>query len=290
MSRWNSLYIPLHSSESNSSTSTAAERAETITNALNTLLSTSPYTPYDPFGLFPDKSYPQTVKLFVAPVSADETWLKIPAAADSAALDAVAGALSAGVAALCIFAALDGAKAAITVYQHGQQADMVEALTPFAQPDVTALRKALTITPPANAKKGDEPGIPMTALPADMQSMAGTLNQRQVNRMYARMSRHLMSREQRAAAQSLLVANAPDWESAGGYQLRAVMACLGLSNGWMSPDYIVLRDAYQAYTRRRRNPNAHLLPGSDEAMQTVPDALDYRPFFAGVSGMSEANI
>lgn len=286
MSRWNSLYFPLNSPDSTSDAPTITERAETIVTALQHLLSAAPYTPYDPFGLFPDKSYPQTVKLFVAPVKAGEAWLRIMAAADSAALDAVAGQLSASASAVCLYAVLDGTRGDITAYQNGAQVNFIETMTPCAQPDGDALRRALAITTAPNAKNKDDNPLPMTALPADVRSMAGTLNQRQVNNMYAQMSRHLMSKEQRAAAQSLLVANAPDWESAGGAKLRAVMACLGLPDGWMQPDYVVLRDAYQAYARRKRNPNAHLLPGSEEAMASVPDALDYRPFFAGLAEVS----
>lgn len=285
MSRWNSLYFPLISPNSTHDTPAITERAEAIVTALQDLLSAAPYTPYDPFGLFPDKSYPQAVKVFVAPVKTDETWLKIVAAADSAALEVVAGRLSSA-ASICLYAVLDGTRGDITAYQNGAEADFLETMSSYAQPDGDALRRAFAITAAPNAKRKDDNPLPMTALPADVRSMAGTLNQRQVNNMYARMSRHLMSKEQRAAAQSLLVANAPDWESAGGAKLRAVMACLGLSDGWMQPDYVVLRDAYQAHARRKRNPNAHLLPGSEEAMQSVPDALDYRPFFAGVAEVS----
>lgn len=287
MSRWNSLYIPLISQNSSTSDhTTLINRAEAIVTALHSLLSAAPYSPYDPFGLFPDKSYPQAAKLFVAPVNAGDTWLKILAAEDSAPPERIAQQLSAAASAICLYALLDGTRGDITAYQNGEPVDFFVTMTPYtqayAQPDGEALRQALSITTVPNAKNKDDNALPMTALSADMRSMAGTLNQRQVNNMYARMSRHLMSKEQRAAAQSLLVASAPDWESAGGYKLRAVMACLGLPDGWMHPDYVLLRDAYQAHTRRKRNPNAHLLPGSGEAMEAVPDALAYRPFFAGI--------
>lgn len=286
MSRWNSLYIPLISPNSTDASisdhSILTERAEAIVTALHHLLSAAPYSPYDPFGLFPDKSYPQAAKLFVAPVNAGDTWLKILVAEDSAPPERIAQQLSASASIICLVTLLDGTRGDISAFQNGVKVDFLETMTPYAQPDGEALRQALSLTTVPNAKNKDDNAMPMTALSADMRSMAGTLNQRQVNNMYARMSRHLMSKEQRAAAQSLLVASAPDWESAGGYKLRTVMACLGLPDGWMHPDYVLLRDAYQAHTRRKRNPNAHLLPGSAEAMETVPDALAYRPFFAGV--------
>jgi hypothetical protein len=59
------------------------------------------------------------------------------------------------------------------------------------------------------------------------------------------------------------------------------MNCLTIPLGWISPDFVALRDAYQLHERRRRNPNAMLYPGDAEAMAAVPNALDYAVVYAG---------
>jgi hypothetical protein len=83
------------------------------------------------------------------------------------------------------------------------------------------------------------------------------------------------------AVQNLLQGDRPDWNSAGGVQIRALMDCLTVPPGWQMPDFVTLRDAFQLHERRRRNPNATLYPGDSEAMAAVPDALDYIAVYAG---------
>jgi hypothetical protein len=276
MAHWISLFIPLRSAQ-------APER-EAVINALRALLSAPPYQPFDPFGGFPDKSYPQAARLFVAPTPllaevTGDAWLRVIAAPDSAALDDLAARLCGAYGALTLIAALDASEVRLTVYQAGAPVDPTETLMAHA-PDAAAFRAALALD--AKAGKAASDDVPIAQLPPDIRSMAGQLNQRQVNRLYARMTRHLLGKDQRQAAQSLLVATAPEWESAAGVKLRAVLASLGLSSGWMTPDYVLLRDAYQAAGRRARHPSAHLLPGAAEALAAVPDALAYTPLFAGI--------
>ena len=50
---------------------------------------------------------------------------------------------------------------------------------------------------------------------------------------------------------------------------------------WGNPDFVPLRDAYQVLSRLKRRPNATLYAGDQEAMDAVPNALEYRPVYAG---------
>lgn len=269
MSRWNSLYLPLNDSAS-------------VVTALRDLLTEPTYSPYDPFGALPGRSYPQAVKLFVAPSA--EGWTRIIAADDvpANALQSIQETLSKS--ALCFTVLLDKGESQIAVYTDSSQVDPLVALKPYLRDGVTPdmLRDALTRPYKANNPK--ESPIPKGALPSNIQSMAGQLNPRQVNSLFNRMSKQLVGREQRQAAQSLLVAAAPDWDSVGGQRITGVMNCLTIPQNWRDPDYVTLRDAYQSYSRTRRNPNARLYPGEADTMDAVRDALEYVPIFAGLAG------
>jgi hypothetical protein len=84
-----------------------------------------------------------------------------------------------------------------------------------------------------------------------------------------------------AAAQEMISPTPPDWNSPGGQRIRAVMQCLTVPDNWRDPDFVALRDAYQLRVRRQRKPDARLYPGDEEAMNRVPDALDYIPIYGG---------
>lgn len=269
MSRWNSLYLPLDDSAS-------------VVTALRTLLTAPAYAPYDPFGLMPGMSYPQAVKLFVAPSSAG--WTRVIAAADTPndALQSIQRALSK--LAVCFALVLDNGESQIAVYADNAGVDPISVLTPYLRGGVTSDLLGDALTRPYKAANPKDSPIPTGALPSNVQSMAGRLNPRQVNNLFNRMSKQLVGKEQREAAQSLLVAAAPDWDSAGGQRIAAVMACLTIPPAWRDPDYVTLRDAYQSHSRIRRNPNARLYPGDADTMAAVPDALAYVPVFAGLVG------
>jgi hypothetical protein len=107
----------------------------------------------------------------------------------------------------------------------------------------------------------------------------------QAQKMFERLSAGLAQRSgntgNEAAVQNLLQGNQPQWNSAGGAQIRKLLADLTIPSGWQEPDFVTLRDAYQLHQRRRRNPNAPLYPGDADAMEAVSDALDYITVYAG---------
>jgi hypothetical protein len=111
--------------------------------------------------------------------------------------------------------------------------------------------------------------------------MAGRLDPRQAESLFTRISGAVAQKGGAdPAARELL--RQPDWNSAGGRKIIALMDCLGIA-GWRAPDFVTLRDAYALHVRRQRSPNAKLYPGDAEALAAVPDALDYTPIYAGKS-------
>ncbi len=129
--------------------------------------------------------------------------------------------------------------------------------------------------------------VPLDALPEDVQEMAQDVDLSQAQQMFDKIGGKLLQDVQRGdaeAARKLLGGgeDAPDWNSAGGQRLRALMACLDLPQNWLAPDFVTLRDAYQLHARKQRKPTARLYPGDAEAMAAVPDALDYLPVYGGM--------
>lgn len=260
-----------------------SDDASAVAGLLRQSLTDLGYTLYNPFGLLPGKAYPQTVRLFAAPARGG--WVRILGEAEAALLSHFSQTTP-------VFqASLRDGKAQISAYVNGAAADPLEALAAYLRPGRTRddLRAALAgegLPPAPAAPASAGQSLPLAALPPDVQAMAGRVDAGQANTMFARLSGDLMKRvsgeSQAAAAQALVRgANPPDWESAGGRLIRAALGCLTIPDGWQEPDFDVLRDAYPLHERKRRRPDAALLPGDDALMQRVPDALDYIPVYGG---------
>lgn len=259
---WTSLYL-------------SSDDTQRILIRLQTSLTSHGYELFDPFGLIPGKTFPQAVRLFVAPPA--NGWTRILGALD----DFIPLALSSlGV---CLLVGLEAETSRIQTFVNGMEVDPIEALTPHLRPErADDLRDALSSGGRGTARRVPTP-IPLDALPPDVQNMAHHLNPNQMNRMFNK----LMGRLGKGMADDVLAArhlleNAPKWGSAGGQRILAVMDCLTIPN-WQRPDFITLRDAYQLHVRRQRSPNAALYPGDAEAMEAVPDALRYTPIYGGKS-------
>jgi hypothetical protein len=100
--------------------------------------------------------------------------------------------------------------------------------------------------------------------------------------MFARLSGNLAAKSAAGAGDTNALLRQPDWNSAGGRKIVALLGCLAIP-GWREPDFVTLRDAYALHARRQRNPSARLYPGDAEAMDAVSDALVYTPIYAGKS-------
>jgi hypothetical protein len=258
--------------------------AHSLAEALRAALAASGYVRYDPFALMPSlHAYARAVKLFVAP-DADSGFLTAIAAPDPVEGEIVASASAAlGAEALRLALEPDGS-AVVQRWQLGA----ASAPPAFSAADLERL--APLVAAPAET---DAPivAVPLTALPDDVQAALRSgkgVSAEAANKLFAKMSSAVGGKlddataAQADAARALLQQTQIDWNAPGARQIRAVCAALGLASPLNSPDFPTLRDAYHLHTRRRRKPDAPLLPGDAEALAAVPDALAYLPVFAGM--------
>jgi hypothetical protein len=267
---WYSLYLP-------------SEDSAAITEALRSALSSAGYTLYNPFGPMPGLSYRESARLFVAPPR--DGWIRVVASPEH--LAPVASALSQLVP--CLEAGFNGG-AIIQLYRAGEKLDDPrDALSAYLRPGKSPadLVSALQAPPLGFAAENETVAdVPLDILPADARALSDKVNLKQASGLFNRLSEGLSKRtgqtaSKEEAARALLRSSALDWNSPGGRQIRALMACLNVPDNWRTPDFVALRDAYQLHARRRRSPNADLYPGDAEAMAAVPDALDYTPVYGG---------
>lgn len=266
---WNCLYLPFN-------------EHSTVAQALEHSLTQRGYTLYNPFGILPGKSYPRSARLFVSPVR--QQWVKVLGTLDEA-LVADVSRLAVGV-----WLSLDGTSGHIRTYRDGQEVDPFDSLTPYLRAGCTAqdLAQALNGNFSADGTKAAEAGLPFDALPDDIKALSGKVNSGQAEKLFNRLSGNLMKKVaggsgQAEAAQNLVQQGdgSPDWNSAGGQRVSALMACLNVPDNWREPAFDALRDAYQLHSRRQRNPNARAYPGDEAVMAAVPDALMYTPVYGG---------
>lgn len=265
MASWCSLFLP-------------CDDANGVANTLQESLRVLGYTPFNPFGLMPGLSYPEAVRLFVAP--AQVGWVRVIGEPDDAQLAIISQTTS------CLFVALNGTQSRIEAYVDGEQKPLEAVLLPHLKSGVSAemLHEALVAEPPTEATDADNNmELLRAALPEDVKAMR--VDMQQAQKMFDRLSAGLTQRSgntgNESAVRNLLQGNRPQWNSPGGAQIRELLTCLTIPPGWQEPDFVTLRDAYQLHERRHRNPNATLYPGDAEVMAVVPDALDYIVVYAG---------
>jgi hypothetical protein len=267
---WTSLYLPCEDS---------------LVPALQESLTALGYTLYNPFGQTPGKAYTQSVRLFVAPPASG--WTRVVGEPDARQISLLSRTCP------CLSVALTGKDAYIEVYVNGEQADPRTAMIPYlrdgrsANDLQAALHSAVSLVEPEESTQPQMLVMPLDNLPEDVRDMAGQVNPGQSQKMFERLSGSLMKKVSPGGsaadeARMMLAGNAPDWNSVGGRRIRALMACLTVPDDWREPDFVTLRDAYQVLARRQRKPDARLYPGDAEAMQRVPNALDYTPVYGGL--------
>lgn len=270
MGTWHSLFTP----SADAATTAAALREQVV--ALG-------YTLFDPFGIMPGSAYREAVRLFVSP--SVNGWARVIGECDPALLS------SAFQRAPMLSVRLDGDQASIRLYQNGDAAE-ADALAPYLKPTCSAddIRRILSTPDLTIMPKAPTSSLPLNALPDDVQAMAGKVDMSRAQSMFNRMAGTVVKRAGDSggnadAARTLIAQGSPpDWTSAGGRRITALIDCLTIADGWQTPDFTRLRDAYQLHARKRRNPNADLYPGDADAMRAVPDALTYLPVYGGKNG------
>ncbi len=176
----------------------------------------------------------------------------------------------------------------IDVYQNG--AVNADGLILYLRPGKTAddLNRAWQGAMPTPADR------PASILPDDVQQLAQGrhVNPQQANRMIDRLTGQLFGKLDRQSggeasamqAQARVLAsggNRPDWNSPAGQRLKALASVLTLPANWREPDFIAVRDAYQAARMLRRNPNARLMSDEQAALKALPDAIAYEAIYMG---------
>lgn len=256
MVRWHSLFL-------------SPNNEVDAPSALLPVLQAEGYEAYDPFGSFGGHAYSEAVRLFIAPYETGAPWQRIlleVTQPDTA--EFIAQILSKS--GLCISAWLEKEIGDLRLYQDGQPANEA-ALAPYQ-----------TKTPPTgyvedkHAKVGD---LAVSDMPEKIQELANQVKPKQAEKLFNKMTRRVFGNPDADAARALLQ-DAPDWHSEPGQRISSIMASLGLS-AWREPDFATLRAAYTLHARLKRRPNATLLPGDDTALNAVPNALDYTPFYMG---------
>ncbi len=269
---WHSLYIP-------------SGDGVAIEAALERALLQQGYKRYDPF---PGGSgltahiWQRRVRQFVAPPV--DGWTRVIGEPDRAALPDLAAMLGASL----LEAWLSEAESGLAVWgPEGPAVDVRAALAGWLRPDRTPddLARALAGQAPVTTLAAEGPQVLAVPLPPDVARMAEEVDPAQAGKMMDRLTRQVFGKlgggaGKQAEAQAML-GGADLWNGEGGRRLRAAMACLDLPATWREPDFAGLQGAYQVARSRRHNPDGLRLPGDDETLARVPDALEYRPVYAG---------
>ena len=272
MTQWNSLFCLLDSD---------------IESALKQSLEKLDYTLYDAFDLVPGKAYPDTLKTFIVPATGKWTQILVDDETELDDLETLAEALSAH--GLVLYTQLDMDEGILDLYQHGEVVpDMMEELAPHLLDGKSAddLERAhheglpLPVIDPELDEQ--EQILAIDDLPDDIRNMTQGINMGSAQKMFQRMTGNLMARGQAQGAQDMLNSDKLDWNSEGGMFVRGVLSCLIQGDGWLSPDFPTVRDAYQRHIRKQRRPNAKLYPGDQQMMDAVPNALAYVPVYGGL--------
>jgi hypothetical protein len=273
MASWHSLFL-------------ATDDKDTTIQHIKDYLQEQDYTLYDAFGKMPGRTYPQTLKCFIAPTKNGWTRVLLEYSHDMGDLDRV---LSYGP--LCISALLEGDKGTIIVYQRGVRFALADriALEPYLKPHITPVDYKAMIEggyrnePDFADHERYVSGVKLDDLPDDLRDMARGIGGKQADNLFAKLARRLLGGEAQDAAESVLTSAGPQpqWNSDDGKLIRAVLNNLTVPDEWHHPDFSAVRQAYLLRLRLQNNPNAPSFPGDEAMMQAVPDALSYTPIYGG---------
>lgn len=234
-----------------------------VVSALERAAAAAGYTAFNPFTGPPGRTWPKTLRLFVAP--AQGGWVRVLGQPDSALLRELS------FCAPLLWAELEGERGRLDAWTQGQH-ERVEAVFGLAPADTD------TLSPSAPAAAAGSSVL--DALPDDMKAM--NTHPQQAQAMMSRLGGGLLRKTggDEASARAALERNPPRWNSREGRRIAALLDGLGIPN-WAQPDFVSLRDAFQLHLRRQLRPSAALYPGDQAVLDAVPDALAYQPVYSG---------
>jgi hypothetical protein len=257
--------------------------------ALRTPLEALDYTPFDPFpgGTGTPPGLTALVRLFVAPPQGE--WISVMGEYPEDRLPDFSREIGAPV----IYGWLTEDSGGLALYQAGARRDDPAAFEPYLRPDQPPdiLPRAWAGQVKVEAVESDQPPVAVLgadALPPELQQLAREqgADPVQANKMFKKVSGKLLKglgggAEQDQARAMFMGGGQDVWNSLNGQRVRAVMSVLNLPANWRVPSLQAVRDAYQLYRLRERAPRLALMPGDQEAMAAVPDALGYTPVYLG---------
>lgn len=279
---WHSLFLP-------------DAEPEAVISALHAVLTAHGYAEFDPFpgGTGTPLKLAATVRHFVSPAS--DGWVRVLGDPDDELLRAFHVALDQPVIVGWLteedggFALLHGGE------RHDDPAKFAEFLHPDHSPDT--LTRAFAGEINVKAVESEQPSVAVLgaeSLPPELQQFAQQqgVDAAKANKLVERLGGKLLGRFSgdapdatgRAHAMLAGAGSTPDiWNSLDGQRVRAIASVLNLPDNWRIPSWQQVRDAYQVFRLRARSPRMMLMPGDQEAMDAVPDALDYTPVYMGRS-------
>lgn len=279
--RWHALFIPL-------------EDVDRVESALRATLAALGYQPYDPFpgGSGTPPGLADLARSFVAPPG--EGWTRVVGEVDPAALPALSVALDVPL----LEGWLAGGEDGFAVWQAGARDGSADALAAFlrsdrSRADLDAALHATSDAPDAPSEGPTLVDLGAGALPPEIEQLAEQhgVDARQADKLVKRLSGNLFGKLNRQAggsesdaqaqARVMLAGQADVWATPAGRRVTAIAAALRLPANWRAPDFDAVREAYQLRRLRARSPRLPLMPGDQQALDTVPDALDYRPVYMG---------
>ena len=271
MSRsWHSLYAPVSD-------------VDRVAEALRRALVAHGYALYDPFpggSGFAAPGWKRLIRQFAAPPSAG--WVRVVGEPDPDVLSQAAASLGVPL----IYASLTRAGAGLSIWSAEGSSGVPEAFAPWLRADKTPddLRRALAGEVPADSDGPEGAMIGGVPLPEDVRELARQVDAGQAEKLMGSLTRSLFGKlggKAEAQARALIGAGGSPWQTPAGAALRAALDCLAVPQDWRVLSFEEVSDAYQVARARQRHPRGLRLPGDDEALALVPDALDYRLVFAG---------
>lgn len=283
---WNRLFIPM---------TDAALTAVTVAEALRRLLEAAGYTTYDPFpgGTGTPVGMTDLIKAFVAPPQDD--WITVLGNIPDGVLLDLHGELSAPV----VAGWLNSEGGGFALFSSGERQTEPDAFAPYLRASVSleALAQAFAGKLSVEVIESDQPpvvALGTDSLPPEIAQLAEDqgADPQQASKLFEKMSGKLFNRlskqsgatkaEQEQAKAMFMGGGGQDaWNSLHGQRVRAIISVLNLPDNWRTPAQDKLRDAYQVFRLRKRAPRMMLMPGDQEAMDAVPNALDYEPVYLG---------
>jgi hypothetical protein len=267
-----------------------------IGEAIRALLTQQGFLPFDPFpgGTGTPNGLKETVRYFVAP--AHDGWVRVFAAQPA---DHLLPDLSTALAQPVLYSWLTDQAGGMVLFAQGEDHDEAAAFEPYRRPNRTSedMTKAFAGDLAVPAIESKEPPVAMIgldSLPPELQErVKEKVNPKQANKLMDKLSGNIFNRLGKEAGESkddqelareMLAHATPQhdsWNSLNGQRLRAIASVLTLPDNWREPSFEALRAAYQVHRLRQRSPRMPLMPGDKEALQAVPDALDYQPIYMG---------